>query len=84
MKRTFGWVMLAAMAVMLLAPMTAAAEENNASSGGNVANTPRAFGIVGACLGAGLAAFGGGMAIARIGGNSIDAIARQPEASGAM
>ena len=44
----------------------------------------KALGIVGACLGAGLSAFGGGMAIARIGGNCIEAIARQPEASGAM
>ena len=40
--------------------------------------------IAGACFGAGLAAIGGGWAISRIGGQCIDSMARQPEASGAM
>jgi len=40
--------------------------------------------IIGACLGAGLAAFGGGYGIARIGGACIESIARQPEAGNAM
>ena len=40
--------------------------------------------IVGACVGAGLCAIGGGLAIARIGGKCIEAMARQPEAAGAM
>ena len=43
-----------------------------------------AVAIVGSCLGAGLCAIGGGYAIARIGAKCIEAIARQPEAAGAM
>ncbi len=37
-----------------------------------------------ACVGAGIAAIGGGFAVARIGGNCIESMARQPEAAGAM
>lgn len=44
----------------------------------------KAVAIVGACLGAGLAASGGGLAIGRIGAACIDSIARQPEAAGSM
>ena len=36
----------------------------------------------GAGLGAGIAAIGAGLGIGRIGGNAMDAIARQPEATG--
>lgn len=35
-----------------------------------------------AAIGAGLAAIGAGIGIGRIGGSAMDAIARQPEASG--
>ena len=35
-----------------------------------------------AAIGAGLAAIGAGIGIGRIGGNAMEAIARQPEASG--
>lgn len=41
-----------------------------------------ALGSFGAALGAGLATIGAGLGIGRIGGNAMDAIARQPEASG--
>lgn len=37
---------------------------------------------VGAALGAGLAVIGAGLGIGKIGGQAMDAIARQPEASG--
>ncbi|MCY2930364.1 MAG: ATP synthase F0 subunit C [Planctomycetota bacterium] len=40
--------------------------------------------VVGACIGAGLCAIGGGFAIGRVGGATLDAIARQPEAAGQM
>ena len=40
--------------------------------------------MVGICLGAGLTAIGGGMAIAKIGAACIESIARQPEAGGSM
>lgn len=41
-----------------------------------------ALGSFGAALGAGLATIGAGLGIGRIGGNAMEAIARQPEASG--
>lgn len=39
---------------------------------------------VGAGIGAGLALIGAGLGIGRIGGSAVEAIARQPEAAGAM
>ncbi len=44
----------------------------------------KAIAIVGACLGAGLAAVGGGYGVAKIGSSCIESIARQPEAGGSM
>jgi len=41
-----------------------------------------ALGKMGAALGAGLAAIGAGMGIGKIGASAMEAIARQPEASG--
>lgn len=40
------------------------------------------FGLMGAGLGAGIAAIGAGIGIGRIAGNATEAIARQPEAGG--
>lgn len=40
------------------------------------------FGLGLAAMGGGLAAIGAGMGIGRIGGSSVEAMARQPEASG--
>lgn len=40
------------------------------------------IGIVGAGLGAGLAAIGAGIGIGRIGGSAVESIARQPEVAG--
>ena len=40
------------------------------------------IGKMGAGIGAGIAAIGAGLGIGRIGGNAMDAIARQPEAAG--
>ncbi|MDQ2770044.1 MAG: ATP synthase F0 subunit C [Bacteroidota bacterium] len=37
---------------------------------------------MGACIGAGLVALGAGVGIGRIGGSAMDAIGRQPDASG--
>ncbi len=44
----------------------------------------RAIALLGVCLGVGLIAVGGGMAIAKIGAACIESIARQPEAGGSM
>lgn len=61
-----------------------AAEKSQADA--TVAGIPVGQGLamIGACLGAGLAVFGGGIGIGRIGGQAVDAIARQPEAAGSM
>ena len=40
--------------------------------------------VIGACIGAALAAAGGGLAIARVAGRCMESMARQPEAAGAM
>lgn len=40
------------------------------------------YAIMGAGIGAGLAAIGAGVGIGRIGGSAMEGIARQPEASG--
>jgi len=40
--------------------------------------------ILGACFGAGVAAIGGSIGVGRIGSSCIEAMARQPEAAGAM
>ena len=37
---------------------------------------------LGACLGAGIAAIGAGLGIGKIGASAMEALARQPEASG--
>ena len=41
-----------------------------------------AIGTLGAAIGAGLAVIGAGLGIGKIGGSAMEAIARQPEASG--
>lgn len=41
-----------------------------------------ALGIMGAGIGAGVAALAAGVGIGRIGGSALEAIARQPEATG--
>jgi F-type H+-transporting ATPase subunit c len=40
------------------------------------------YAVMGAGIGAGLAAIGAGIGVGRIGGSAMEAIARQPEASG--
>ena len=42
----------------------------------------RGLGVAGAAIGAGLATLGSGLGIGRIGGQAVEAIARQPEAGG--
>ena len=47
-----------------------------------VAESGLGLAIMGAGIGAGLVALGAGLGIGRIGGSAMEAIARQPEASG--
>ncbi len=42
----------------------------------------KGLGLAGAAIGAGLATLGSGLGIGRIGGQAVEAIARQPEAGG--
>lgn len=42
------------------------------------------YGTIGIGIGMGLAIIGAGLGIGRIGGSAVDAIARQPEASGTI
>ena len=65
-------------------PTTAPAAAEDVPSASASFPMARSLAIIGACLGAGLAAIGGGLAIARLGGSCIESIARQPEAGGAM
>ena len=43
-----------------------------------------AWGLMGAGIGAGLAVIGAGLGIGRIGGQAVEGMARQPEASGTI
>lgn len=45
------------------------------------ASWAKALSTIGACLGAAIAAAGGGLGVGRIGSSCIDSIARQPEAA---
>ena len=40
------------------------------------------LGVMGACLGAAIAAIGAGIGVGKIGGAAMEAIARQPESAG--
>lgn len=80
------WVgLLTALAIgALAAPAAAQGPADSATMNADDFPVAKAIAIIGACLGAGLCAVGGGYAIARIGGQCIEAIARQPEAAGSM
>jgi F-type H+-transporting ATPase subunit c len=75
-------MMLGAMAAPMFAADASAAEPAPAAAAQNA--TGLGLGVLGAGIGAGLAAIGGGLGIGRIGGSMVEAIARQPEASGTM
>ena len=62
------------MLALLQAAQTATSAVGNAGFAGG-------YGLLGAGIGAGLAVIGAGLGIGRIGGQSAEAIARQPEAT---
>ncbi len=57
-------------------------QENQAAGADMVAAAKNANALLGAGIGLGLAVIGAGLGIGRIGGQAVEAIARQPEASG--
>lgn len=81
-----------AMLIVAAFPLTVQAAEEATTQPARMAETDMhgkvsagsGFAVGGACVGAGLAAIGGGYAIARVGGHCIDSMARQPEAAGSM
>lgn len=82
------WSLAAVLFVVMCLPGLALAEET-ASDKEQVApqnklGIAEGLGVAGACIGAGVAALGGGFAIARVGGQCIESMARQPEAAGSM
>jgi F-type H+-transporting ATPase subunit c len=95
MKRIGTWTCIVLM-VLLAAPLPAWAQEK--ASTGSAATKPagqeaaaapeasvgRGLMVMGACIGAALAAAFGGMAIARIATACLESTARQPEAAGQL
>lgn len=76
-----GHSLLAAAAIVLTFGL-AAAEPAYAQGGDGASGSAPIKGI--AIVGAGLVIIGAGLGIGRIGGSTVEAIARQPEAAGAM
>jgi F-type H+-transporting ATPase subunit c len=68
----------------LTTPVWAADPPQDKAAQEKVVSLGKGIGVIGACFGAGLAAVGGGLSIARIGSTCVESIARQPEASGSM
>ncbi len=83
-------VILALLVLAAVPSMVMAADETTENDGAKVEHvesgltTGVGLGVGGACVGAGMAAIGGGYAIAKVGGQCIESMARQPEASGQM
>ncbi len=72
--------------VLGVVPGLAMAEEEPApeeAAAGEI-TTGKGVALLGAAVGAGLAAIGGGYAVARVGSHCIESMARQPEAAGSM
>ncbi|MCY2924431.1 MAG: ATP synthase F0 subunit C [Planctomycetota bacterium] len=71
----------------MVSQVALAADEKPAAEGAQAKadfSVGKGLAVIGACIGAGLCAIGGGMAIGKVGGATLDAIARQPEAAGQM
>ncbi len=82
-----GRLVLAMLIVGAFPMMAMAAEEAGTAEGANIqgkVSTGTGLAVGGACVGAGVAAVGGGFGIARVGSHCIESMARQPEAAGSM
>ena len=88
MMKTWSVIALVLILGAMAAPLLAAPEEP-AAPGAAVAkaeqppaaNWAKSIAVVGACIGAAIAAAGGGYGVSRIGSACIESIARQPEAA---
>ncbi len=89
MMKTWSVIALVLILGAMAAPLLAAPEEPaapNTAAAKNVeqpsaANWAKSIAVVAACLGAAIAAAGGGYGVSRIGSACIESIARQPEAA---
>jgi F-type H+-transporting ATPase subunit c len=94
MKRTWSVIALVLILGAMAGPLLAAAEEPPVrvvptlkdAGAANVeppaaAHWSKSISVVGACIGAAIAAAGGGYGVGRIGSACIESIARQPEAA---
>ena len=77
------WIVLAVPGLVMAADKDASADQDAVGTEKSI-STAVGIGIGGACIGAGMAAIGGGYAIAKVGGQCIESMARQPEAAGSM
>ncbi len=99
MGKAAGWLLTVAVLVGGLASPALAEDDPNASGAAPSAELRHeeiqvraqvgtayagAIKAIGVCVGAALAAIGGGLGVALIGGKAIESMARQPEAAGAM
>lgn len=66
---------------VMAAPETQPAGDTENSEVAAAAHWAKALATVGACLGAAIAAMGGGLGVGKIGSSCIESIARQPEAA---
>src|SRR3954462_4655298 len=66
---------------MMILPLLQAATD---AAGAYSRNYTGAFALLGAGVGAGLAAIGAGIGIGRIGGSAVEGMARQPEIAGTI
>ncbi len=73
-------VMCAFAFVLMVLPLFAHAQDAAGAAGLTGDNLKK----LGGAIGAGIAMIGGGIGIGRIGGSAVEAIARQPEAGGAV
>jgi F-type H+-transporting ATPase subunit c len=73
--KSAGALLLFAIAVMLLVPATALAQEGEAAGGSS------GLDLFGAALGAGVITVGAGYGIGRFTSSAVESIARQPEAA---
>ncbi|MEQ8316055.1 MAG: hypothetical protein RIE77_09285 [Phycisphaerales bacterium] len=74
---------LALLALLVFAPLAMAAPQGaDGAAAAAAAPTAMAYGL--AAIGAGIALIGGGIGIGLVGKGAVEAIARQPEAGGAI
>jgi len=81
---TLALALMVAGLVLMITPMPAQAQEGTTATEAGEAALGNGLSAGLGAIGAGLAIIGGAAGIGRIGGSAVEAIARQPEATGAI